>query len=175
MGRYFDSMGVAGTIPQLETELDRFARQLSSALNPLDAPITVQTDSSELQYQNILKDYGQGRISSGLRSLELLSHLRNGVSPQDLFLFDDTIFYGTAQSFSSTNNEELVRIVLANLGMLEVYQGTPEMQRESYRSLCLRVVNKVKAGAFLASEFSAVVRRESKILVNAYLTSRGVI
>lgn len=171
MARYFDSMGVTTSIPELETELDRLARQLNYGGSPNGFELSANTENS-LSYQNILRDSGSGRISSGLNSLELLSHLRRGVNLQDLFLFDATIIHGTVNSFNTSNGDELVNTVLVNVGMLDIFQQLSQSQTANYYNLCLAVANRVKVGSFVAAEFSNVMRRESKKLVNIYLVTR---
>lgn len=124
---------------------------------------------SDYTHSNILKDYGNGRISSGLKSLELISILCAGVSHKDLFLFDRTIYTGNVYDFKNASDEELRSLVLINLGMLQYIESLASNVTQDYTDMCLKIGKHVKDGTFNSLSFKNYFIKESKKIVKLYL------
>lgn len=158
-----------------ETEIEKLNRRVrngtadSTSLNATDLADIVSTKPTDYNYSNILVDNGSGRITSGLKSLELLSIIRSGTSPANLFLFDNIIFYGTALDFDTTNEKQLIDLVLYNLGMKLIVDTLSERTTAEYKSICLKVAKLVRTGNYEASLYSSYLKRNSANLVKKFL------
>lgn len=116
---------------------------------------TVEPPESEQNqlYQNsdIYLDYGDGRVSRGLRGLELLSKLCKGVDPSDLFMFHNVIYSSTPARVKEASKEELIDIVTDNVGMryiIDAVRVSPTADVVRFDSLCYTIGMEVKAGTF---------------------------
>ncbi|QDJ96506.1 hypothetical protein Xoosp13_320 [Xanthomonas phage Xoo-sp13] len=129
------------------------------------------TDRTALyQNSNVIVDYGDGRVSKGLRGLELLAKLCKGVDPSKLFLFNNVIYASTPGKIKSASNDELIDIIIINLGMeLLVNKASQVSQSEvtKFRSLCYTIGYEVKSGTFKRENFSSRVLLATKRLAIA--------
>lgn len=163
------------TSGDFETEIDKLLRRLRN--NSLT--ITTESEQSlsdvtptkptDFNYSNILVDNGNGRIDAGLKSLELLSILRSGTLVQNLFLFDNIIYHGSPLDFDTTNNEELINLVIINVGMATVIGGLPEETTAQFKDVALDIATLVKNGKYSSDMFANFMRKEARKLVKIYV------
>jgi len=161
-----------------ETQIQRLLRELRTAETGSKSPsksfiADLQKKPTDYAYANILVDDGNGRITSGLRSLELLSLICSGTSPQNLFLFDSVIYTGSENDFKTANDKKLLQLVLQNLGMETVVSSLSDETTIDYKSFCLRIGNQVKTGTFVAATVDSFMLTESKRLVKLFLKKEG--
>ncbi len=150
-------------------EIDqRFVNQSVSAvvkyIDSLKFPVTIsQSDNSYVpekpkveqtalyQNSNIFLDSGNGRVSKGLRGLELLSRLCKGVPSQNLFLFNNVIYSSNPNSVKNANRDELINIVIDNLGLTDTAANAiiiaPSLV-ENFRNSCYQIGYQVRSGVF---------------------------
>lgn len=161
-------------------EIDqRFVNQSVSAvvkyIDSLQFPVAIsQSDNSYVpekpkseqtalyQNSNIFLDSGNGRVSKGLRGLELLSRLCKGVPSQNLFLFSNVIYSSNPNAVKNANRDELIRIVIDNLGLTDAVNNAviiaPTLV-ENFRTVCYQIGYQVRSGLFQKENV------ESQILV----------
>lgn len=120
------------------------------------------------KFSDIFKDYGEGRISSGLKSLELISIMCGGTDVSNLFLFDNIINFGTPIDFINATDDELIKLVLINVGMYDVVQRVGSST--VLDKLSLTVGKQVKIGNYTSNMYSASMRLECKKILEKYLT-----
>lgn len=103
------------------------------------------------QNSNIFLDSGNGRISTGLRGLELLSRLCKGVPSQNLFLFNNVIYSSNPNAVKNANRDELISIVINNLGLTDTVANAviiaPSLV-ENFRNACYQIGYQVRSGVF---------------------------
>lgn len=116
-------------------------------------------------YSDILKDYGKGRISAGLKSLNLLSILASGVESKDLFLFTNVIYAGSVHEFLEASDERLFQLILENLGM-QIFKN---YVTNEYKTVCIQVGKHVRDGTLNYKSYKGFFLRESKKIVNKFL------
>lgn len=143
-----------------ETEIQKLLRSLSNGSQVNSKPFTSQDQPSnaDVKYSNILFDYGNGRISRGLRSLELLSKLCDGVDQSKLFLFNSTIFYGSPIIIKRATDDQLYNIVIVNLGMDGIVASLADAETETFKSLCIATGKEVRAGTYYKNNAGAILR-----------------
>ncbi len=125
MLKYTNSFIEVSALGDFETEIqklyNKLRRDATITSTRFEAtPITEQDSTKDYLFSDILADVGRGKISTGLKSLELLSIIRTGTQPSNLFLFDNKIVYGTAASFNTAVSTDLVDIILKNIGMYDI-------------------------------------------------------
>lgn len=150
-------------------EIDqRFVNQSVSAvvkyIDSLKFPVAIsQSDNSYVpekpkveqtalyQNSNIFLDQGNGRVSKGLRGLELLSRLCKGVPSKNLFLFNNIIYSSSPNAIKNANRDELVSIVIDNLGLTDTVANAviiaPTLV-ENFRTACYQIGYQVRSGLF---------------------------
>jgi hypothetical protein len=142
-----------------------------------------QNEPERIQYKDdgILYDYGEGRVSKGMRGLELLSKLCKGVSNSDLYLFNNVIYSSNPERVAAANDEELAMIVINNLGMFDVVNRASTVASsavEEYKALCIRIGYSVRSGIYKKDFLAAQLRRQSRNLVviaaRSNLINRGI-
>ena len=177
MPRYTNNLNIFSSNGKYESEMELLYRE---QLRKLDIDITTENTQTfiigerlgrrqDYTHSDILKDYGKGRISKGLRSLELLSILCSGVNHDDLFLFDRTIYSGDVATIKNSSDLELTNMVLINLGMVECINNLPEPTTRDYRDLCLAVGKNVRDGSYQTDRYKTYIMKESKKLMKMYL------
>lgn len=173
MIKYTTSLRQISASGDLETAIEQLYRRLRTSLNKELSKSSLQIEQevtpTDYQYSNILVDNGSGRITSGLKSLELLSILCSGTSPQNLFLFDNIIYYGTVNDFKTKNDVDLIKIIIENLGMTAVINNLPSNITQEYKNICLKIAKLVKTGSYTADKYSAYIKTNSKKLVKIYI------
>lgn len=158
-----------------ETEIEKINRQIQNKIldeNTLKTNISIDVEQNkpkDYNYSNILVDNGTGRISAGLKSLELLSIIRSGTSPSNLFLFDNIIFYGTARDFDDSDENRLIDLVLYNVGMKKIVDALSETTTSEYKNICLKIARLVRSGNYESSIYASYMKKQSPILVKKYL------
>ena len=90
MLQYTNSFIEVSALGDFETEIqkmyNRLRREAASA-NSFVVSETAEGDpTKDYMYSDILADRGRGKISKGLKSLELLAIIRTGTQPANLFL-----------------------------------------------------------------------------------------
>lgn len=177
MPRYTNNLVVVSSNGKYAAEMNRIYREYINSLEGEYNDTNIRTfvaserigQQSDYTHSDILKDYGKGRISSGLKSLELLSILCSGVSHEDLFMFDRTIYYGDVYNFKNSSDEEMLASVLANMGMQIYIDNLPTHTAKDYRDLCLQIAKHVGDGTFVREQYKTYVLKESKRMVKLYL------
>lgn len=175
MPRYSNSVVELSALGNFETEIRKLYRQRRAEAErpPINATNAFAPNLNNVpedyKFASILIDRGAGRISSGLKSLELLSLLCAGVPPNKLFLFDNVIYAGSATAFASGTDEELTKLVIANIGMTTIVDNLPPSRTANISSVALRIAKTVKSGGYTADMYSAFMRRESKDLTEIYI------
>ncbi len=179
--------GYIRTFTDFEQIDQRFARgQMTAVLEYIDSlkfPVNITTSDSGYEpekaqsertalYQNsgVFLDSGDGRVSKGLRGLELLSRLCKGIPPSNLFLFNNVIYSSNPRAVKNANRDELIQIVINNLGMFNIVQNATPIapdEVERFRVLCYAIGYQVKSGVFNKEDFKTRVLRLSKKLTVA--------
>ena len=177
MPRYANNLNIFSSNGKYESEMERLYREQLRALDIDVATENIQTfviserlaQRQDYTHSDILKDYGKGRISKGLRSLELLAVLCSGVNYNDLFLFDRTIYSGDVATIKNSSDLELTTMVLTNFGMLECINALPEPTTKDYRELCLAIGKSVRDGSYQTDRYKTYIMKESKKFMKMYL------
>lgn len=155
------------------TEVAAFINGLTFPLNSDDGntdyvPDTNERDKDQLyQKTDTYLDDGTGRVSRGLRGLELLSKLCRGVNPADLFLFNNVIYASSPSAIKEADRNKLIEIVIANLGMTYVVQSTMRThakETEEFMTLAYTIGYQVKSGIFNPDHYKTRVLRFAKKL-----------
>lgn len=122
------------------------------------------------QNSDVYLDSGDGRVSKGLRGLELLSRLCKGVAPDSLYLFSNVIYYADANQVKNANDERLIEIVSVNLGMNFIEAAaepiTPS-EVANFRLLCKTIGYQVRSGVFKKEDYKSRVLQSGKKLAVA--------
>lgn len=103
------------------------------------------------QNSNVFLDSGNGRVSKGLRGLELLSRLCKGVPEQNLFLFSNVIYSSNSTAVKNAGREELIDIVITNLGLTDVANNASQIAPTlvaNFRNACYQIGYQVRSGTF---------------------------
>lgn len=150
-------------------EIDsRFANQsITSVVNFIDSlkfPVNITEGSNPYvpekpkieqtalyQNSNVFLDQGQGRVSTGLRGLELLSRMCKGVPYENLFLFNNVIYSSSPNEVLNADREGLIQIVINNLGLADtVINATPVAPDlvARFRNACYQIGYQVRSGTF---------------------------
>jgi hypothetical protein len=96
---------------------DNFTKEQAGTVSNIPMMPTGQTKLKEISFQ-YLNDTGEGRISSGVLSLQAITKALKGVPIHSLTLFDQVIY--TDPSVFYTNDHTILRdAVYTNLGMTE--------------------------------------------------------
>lgn len=181
------------TLSEFEQIDQRFASgnlsAVSAYIDSLTFPVNIVTSDSGYTvpeadadkialYQNssIIVDYGDGRISKGLRGLELLSKLCKGVDPAQLFLFNNTIYSSTPTKIKAASNDELINIVISNLGMTLLVSKAADMAQDDvtkFQQLCYKIGYEVRSGTFKRETYSSRVLIATKRLAVAAARAGG--
>jgi hypothetical protein len=165
----------------------RFATgRLTAVIEYIDSikfPVTISTSDNgyipekpeserTALYQNsdVFLDSGDGRVSKGLRGLELLSRLCKGVDPANLFMFNNVIYSSNARQVKAANREELTTIIINNLGMLNILQNAEQVapgEVEKFKLLCYTIGYDVRSGMFKQENYKSRVLIAAKRLAIA--------
>lgn len=153
---------------------------VSAYINSLEFPLVVEESADRYapspterekthlyQKSDTYLDDGTGRVSRGLRGLELLSKLCKGVNPADLFLFNNVIYASTPSAIKTATREKLIEIVVANLGMtyvIESIQTSHPKEVEEFYSLAYTIGYQVRSGTFESDDYKTRVLHLAKRL-----------
>ena len=122
----------------------------------------------EYRDNGIFYDYGDGRVSKGLRGLEVLSKLCRGVNPNDLHMFGNTIYFSNPSLIKSASKDELIDIVLQNIGMFDISNKAAILSKskvDEFRQLCYTVGYSVKSGSYRRQDHAIPLLLKSRELV----------
>lgn len=174
MLKYTNSFIEVSALGDFETEIQKLYNRLkrestieSDTLIPLSPD--VRTPQNDYLYSDVLSDSGHGKISKGLKSLEMLSIIRTGTHPSSLFLFDNKVIYGTSNTFNTTSKVELIDTVLKNIGMYDIIRAMPDDEFTQYKDVCFKIALKVKSGTYTSDLYAAYIKSESKKIIKRYL------
>ena len=179
--------GYIRTYTDFEEIDQRFARgQLTAVIQYIDSikfPVNITTSDNGYKaekpqsertalYQNsdVFLDSGDGRVSKGLRGLELLSRLCKGIPSSNLFMFNNVIYASTPNDVKNADRERLIEIVIANLGMFNIVQNAETIapsEVEQFRTLCYTIGYEVRSGNFQKENYKNRVLRLTKKLAVA--------
>ena len=134
--------------------------------------IAAHIQRADYQFSDIITDEGNGRISAGIKSLDLLSILCAGEPPDNLFLFDNVIFAGSVNLIKSANPTELTDIVLKNLGMFTIVNGLANVTTVEFKDKCLQMGNDVKVGNFFIDKYKTYILSRAKTLTRSYIKTK---
>jgi len=155
---------------QIQKLFNQLRQQSTDSINNYDNFVAaLPTKEEDYTYSNILEDHGDGRISAGMKSLELLSIMCSGTAPGNLFLFDNVVVTGSVNEFKTGSDKQLTNLVIANLGMEIVISGLSTEATASYRNQCLKIAKEVKTGFFDIDAHGKYILRESRRLTKLYL------
>lgn len=166
-----DERFTRGQVPAVVSFIQNLTFPISMAFNGTDGlESAIKNDADAVEYKDdgILYDYGDGRVSKGMRGLELLAKLCKGVNPNDLYLFNNVIYSSDPESIKNASDDELINIVINNLGMFDVVNRASAVASgpvTAYRALCLRVGQQVRSGVYRRGLFAAQIRHQSRKLV----------
>lgn len=173
MPRYTNSFIEVSALGDFETQIQKLFRQMrnNSTKSSTAQVLSAQAEEipAEVAYANIIIDNGNSRIKAGLKSLELLSILRSGTAPQNLFLFDNVIYFGSPSDFDTSDTEKLADIVIVNLGMQLVVDFLAEDTVQQFREVCGKIGMLVKTGKYTSDRYSSFITKESRRLVKLYI------
>lgn len=174
MPQYTNSIIEVSALGDFETEVNKLLAESRASIatgdnNASEFVALLPQKPTSSMYSSILLDTGNGRISQGLRGLELLSILCSGTAPNNLFLFDSVIYTGSAYQFKNGTDAQLIALVTSNLGMTAVVNGLPTSQTSAYITKCLSIAKEVKGGRFIAATSRKSMIASSKKLVKYYL------
>jgi hypothetical protein len=131
-----------------------------------------QTISNQPQIDllsGILVDYGNGIISTGIQSLQIINKNVNSQTPSASDIFNNQIIYGQDIDFSSVTSDQGRVIVLGNLNMLQVINLVSPILQNSYYVTIDNIVTDLKAGTFSVDTYSATLLTQSKQIAQAAL------
>jgi hypothetical protein len=116
---------------------------------------------------SILTDYGNGTISKGLDSLALIN--RNVVNGTQLSgdIFNNNIIYGADVNFKTVTLAEGRMIVVGNLNMLQIINIAPSSLQTTFYNIVDNIVNDLKNGKYLSTNYSAALIRNCKQIAQA--------
>ena len=162
-----DQRFASGNMTELTRYIDSLRFPIDIATSDGGYTVPPRDEDKTQLYQNsaIYADNGNGRVSKGLRGLELLSKLCKGVDPANLFLFNNVIYSSTPQAVKRANSVELIDIIISNLGMTILVQKAEArypQSTEDFKALCLRIGIEVKAGTFRKEDYSAYALKLTK-------------
>lgn len=174
MLKYTNSFIEVSALGDFETEIQKLYNRLkrestieSDTLIPFSPD--VRNPQNDYLYSDVLSDSGHGKISKGLKSLEMLAIIRTGTSPANLFLFDNKIVYGTSNSFNTTSSAELIELVHRNIGMFDIISAMTTHDFTQFNATCLKIALKVKNGTYTSDVFASYIKSESKKITKRYL------
>lgn len=180
-----DERFLRGSVPAVVSFIEGLTFPLSMSFNGSAVLDNIaQNEPERIQYKDdgILYDYGEGRVSKGMRGLELLSKLCKGVANSDLYLFNNVIYSSNPERVAAANDEELAMIVINNLGMFDVVNRASSVASSAvaeYKTLCTRIGYSVRSGVYKKDFLAAQLRRQSRNLVviaaRANINTRGII
>lgn len=172
---YSSKLTEVSALGDFETEVDKLMRQMRAGryTTPEEFNQSNIGNTGDYSYSSILVDNGKNRITSGLKALELISIMVSGTAPQNLFLFDNVIYVGTANDFKTANDSKLVELVLQNIGMSDIVESLSDQTTAQLRDKCLRVANLVKTGNYTSDIYSSYIKKESKRILNLYLENQS--
>lgn len=180
MPRFTNSIIQVSEAGDFETQIQKLFNQLR--LEATQRPdnfglFVVDTDKTpkDYNYSNILTDSGSGRITSGLKSLELISVQCSGSDVDNLFLFDNVIYAGSASEFKSADNTALTNLVIANIGLEVIVAALAEITTVGIRDKALKMGRDVKVGNFYPDNYKKYILSESKKLVRLYIQKQNQI
>lgn len=134
-----------------------------------------ETRSERYTTQSLTYDYGTGRISKGMRGLELLSRLCKGIPRSDLFLFNNVIYYSDPDTVKKADDEGLVSIVSANLGMDVTVQNVSKNDPVyiEYAKICVSIGKDVQVGVYRKENYSQNLLRVCRNLATTATRNLG--
>lgn len=138
-------------------------------------PENIDTTSPSIDSANlVIIDRGNGRVSQGLRFLELVSLSFRGRELNSVLSRRETPIFVPIDSFSSqVNNEDRVRIVAKSLGVLELLQVLPPRTLDMISKQFIPVFSTVVDGNFLERENRRLLRFCRHIASRVLNISRG--
>ena len=161
-----DQRFAAGHLTAVVDYINRLALPVSitNSDNGYDTPKPKSEQTALYQNSDVYLDSGDGRVSTGLRGLELLSRLCKGVAPDSLFLFNNVIYYSNVNDIKAATPDRLIEIISVNLGLNFVSANAlPIAPSEvaNFNVLCTEIGQQVKSGVFRKENY------KSRVLVMA--------
>lgn len=180
MPRFTNSIIQVSGSGDFETQIEKLYNKLrlesSAAPDNFNNVILISEKTpKDYNYSNILTDGGSGRITSGLKSLELMGILCSGTEVSNLFLFDNVIYVGTISQFKTYNDDKLTELVISNLGMDTIVSELSESTTEAFRNKCLLMGKDVRVGIFSPDTYKKYILAEAKRLTRLYLRKKNQI
>jgi hypothetical protein len=170
----FENGGLTAVERYLETLNNGIVSSTSNALTPTDDMFQLSTEQSTT---NFLLDKGRGYISQGINSLSLISKIIEGVNPNSLFLFGDSIVFGDPKTLRQLNDEQLFNFVLRNLRISDYFTIATSRNAafcESYKQFLISIGKRVRTGSFIKEEFQERIFSDSKRIIKLAIAQSGV-
>ena len=178
MPRFTNSIIQVSEAGDFETQLEKLYNQLRLEANQrpdnFDSVISdTQKTPQDYNYSNILKDSGSGRITSGLKSLELISVTCSGSDVDNLFLFDNVIYAGSSSQFKTADDKTLTNLVIANLGLEVIVAALSDETTADIKEQSLKMARDVKVGNFFPDNYKKYILSEAKRLTRLYIQKQN--
>lgn len=153
---------------------NNFTKEQSNELNniPITPSTSNQLKSISFQYLN---DTGEGRIGTGVLSLEAITKVLKGVPIHSLTLFDQVIY--TDPSIFSTNNQaDLRNAVYSNLGITQFISSAEAISPQTITDLNIAVdamIRSIKNFTFTYDLYINTSLSVCKAVVKAAVNYKG--
>lgn len=160
------------------TTVDEFIKN-NYKPEPTAAVTAYQTFYAQVKtgsYLAYLNDTGEGRISSGLKSLEAITKVLKGVPASAMVLFDQ-IIYTNPYIFRESDNDESIIEVIENLGLAQFVIPAGLVSKNvviDINELSLRISKDVKSGVFTFNKYLNETLRKSKAVVSAAMNYKAI-
>lgn len=155
-----------------ESEVERLLRQISNQTISIGGETSfkiAEKSFSDVDFANILISGTKNRITSGLKSLELISIIRSGTDQRNLFLFDNVIFYGKSSDFDTSDINKLINIVTENVGMSTVINFFDDITTKNFKDLAIKIAMLVKTGKYTSDRYAIPMQIESRTLTKRFI------
>lgn len=152
------------------TNVEAFLLRQNEANSEVLIPVTESNKITKDNSFGLLLDRGNGPITEGMKSLEIISKSLRGINLNSLLLFDGKIIASSPAQMKSASDVLARQIVIDNIGMqkyidLAINNATSEV--DQLNSLCSTIAKRVKSGSFKYLEFRDVLLLRCKKVITA--------
>lgn len=125
---------------------------------------------------NIMLDFGDGRVSKGLQSLEIMTRTVKGRDPANYYLFEDNINAISMVKFIENTQIENQIYILQTLGIYDLLQlakiRVPELDTSAF-ALAANILKLMKNGTFRKGTLNTTALTLAKQIVVAASLYKG--
>ena len=158
----FDVVNIAAFIRKAEAIETRQANGVSHAA----ASTTFSLSGPEAFL--LLYDTGNGRLTKGLLSLEMMSRVLDGVPLNSLSLFDAAILFYSPEEMKAASDATARIIILTNLGITPYYNAVKDLTNPEvakYNVFLDNMSRQIKSGSFKTSDAVVEALGRTKIII----------